>query len=342
MNANTGAGRERNRRRLAAALACSLGLMALAGAAPASADYYDGITAYENQDYTRAQRELLPLAEAGDARAQRLVGLMYRDGQGVRRDDIRAYMWLELAARRGQFGAAESRDELGQRMAEWQVAEARKMADGWSQTAGVYSGSDYSRGSSIDAEDLPEPSYDAGGLDRQELADLQWQLAVHGYDPGASDGRVGPRTVAAIRDYQADAGLRVDGRPSMQLLEHLQYADPPVRNTRVARTYEPPPYQPPAYDEPPAAYQQDDGSDPESAFDSPIGIAPSLTTVYTLTVQEELAARGYYRGPLDGIAGRGTRAGILRYQRENGLEPTGEVSLELVNHLRLVTVARAP
>lgn len=332
MNSDTGAGRERNRRRLTAVLACGLGLLALSAAAPASADYYDGITAYENQNFAAAHRELLPLAERGDARAQRLVGLMYRDGQGVRRDDIRAYMWFELAARRGQFGAADLRDDLGQRMPEWQVAEARKMADGWSQTAtGVGSGSGYSRDTSIDAEDLPEPSYDAGDLSRQEIADLQWQLAVHGYDPGASDGRVGQRTVTAIRAYQADAGLRVDGRPSANLLDHLQYADPPVRNTRVARD-----------DQPPAAYQQDDGADRASAFDSPIGVAPSLATVYTLTVQEELAARGYYRGPLDGVAGRGTRAAILKYEQDNGLPRTGEVSLALVNHLRLVTVARSP
>ena len=113
-------------------------------------------------------------------------------------------------------------------------------------------------------------------------------------------------------------------------------------NTRVARGYEPPAYQPPAYDESPPAYQQDDGFDRAPAFDSPVGVAPSLTTVYTLTVQEELAARGYYRGPLDGIAGRGTRAAILKYEQDNGLPRTGEVSLMLVNHLRLVSVARAP
>jgi len=336
MTADTAAGRGRNRRRLTAALARGLGLWgltlgALAGTAPAAADYYDGITAYENQDYAAAHRELLPLAEAGDARAQRLVGLMYRDGQGARKDDMRAYMWFELATRRGQFGAAELRDDLGRRMPPWQVEEARKMADGWNRSGGSYAGDP-----SITAEELPEVSAYDGPMSRQQLADLQWQLAVHGYDPGASDGRVGPRTVAAIRDYQGDAGLRVDGRPSAELLEHLQYADPPVRNSRVAGRDPSPTYR----DDEAEPDFPDDGLDgPPAAFDSPVGIAPSLTTVYTLTAQEELAARGYYRGPLDGVLGSGTRRAILNYQADNDLRQTGEVSLELVNHLRLVTAS---
>lgn len=275
---------------------------------------------------------------------------MYRDGQGVRQDNVRAYMWLDLAARRGQYGAADLRDQLGQRMQPWQVDEARRMADAWRMP----SGGNYAGGPSISSEDLPDASayqsYDSGGMSRQQIGDLQWQLAVHGYDPGASDGRLGPRTVAAIRDYQADAGLPVDGRPSAQLLEHLQYAQPPVRNTRVAQGNgypddQPPAYQPPAYDQPPSSYQQqgyDQQQDygPAPSYDGPVGVAPGLMAVYTVAAQEELARRGYYRGPIDGIAGRGTRAAILKYQRANGLEPTGEVSLELVNHLRLVTASR--
>jgi S1-C subfamily serine protease len=42
-------------------------------------------------------------------------------------------------------------------------------------------------------------------------------LADLGYDPGPFDGVVGPRTRAAIRDFQADAGLPVDGQISDEL-----------------------------------------------------------------------------------------------------------------------------
>ncbi len=42
-------------------------------------------------------------------------------------------------------------------------------------------------------------------------------------------------------------------------------------------------------------------------------------------VQAELARRGYYYGAIDGTYGPQTRAALLRYQRENGLAPTGTV-----------------
>ena len=340
------AGRERNRRRLAPALAAVVALAGLIAATPALADYNDGITAYENRDYTTAQRELQPLADRGDPRAQRLIGLMYRDGLGVRKDQIRAYMWFDLAAQRNQYGAAQLRDELAQQMLPWQVDEAKKMVAAWPQPQEqTYAGTGNPQ---FQSEDLPPATNYRGPMTKTQLADLQWQLAVHGYDPGASDGSVGPRTQDAIARYQTDAGLPVDGQPSTKLLEHLQYTDPPVLNRNRAQaqgqgqpTYGAPPDEP--YDSGPS-YDDGDGYDQPEPYQPPpsIGAAPSLMQVYTVTVQEELGRRGYYRGRVDGVLGGQTRAAIRDYQEDNGLPMTGEVSLELVNHLRLVTTAAAP
>ena len=51
-------------------------------------------------------------------------------------------------------------------------------------------------------------------------------------------------------------------------------------------------------------------------------------------VQRRLSELGYYRGEIDGIPGPGTRAAILRYQRENALSETGTWSAELIQHLQ--------
>jgi peptidoglycan hydrolase-like protein with peptidoglycan-binding domain len=312
---------------LALALAGGLALAGLAAAAPASADYYDGMTAYHNFDYATAHRELQPLADRGDARAQRLVGLMYRDGLGVRQDLIRAYMWFDLAAEGGQFTAAGLRDELAERMEPWEIDEARQMVAAWGPRR-TYAGDP-----SISSEELPPAASYRGPMSRQQVADLQWQLAVHGYDPGASDGTVDQRTETAIRHYQADAGLPVDGEPSAALLDHLQYTDPPVLNRQVARA-DPPAYGDSAYEDP--AYAE------PTPLPQTIGAAPSLLAVYTMTIQQELGRRGYDPGPPDGTLDGQTRAAIRDYQDEYGLPVTGEVSLELVNHLRLVTAAGMP
>lgn len=57
---------------------------------------------------------------------------------------------------------------------------------------------------------------------------IQEELAAHGYAPGPADGLLGPRTVGAIRKYQRDAGLPVDGVAGKELLDHLKFAQPKV------------------------------------------------------------------------------------------------------------------
>lgn len=55
-----------------------------------------------------------------------------------------------------------------------------------------------------------------------ELAEIQQRLAVLGYDPGPADGFMGPRTQAAISQFQSDFDLAVTGEPSADLLARLR------------------------------------------------------------------------------------------------------------------------
>jgi uncharacterized protein len=61
----------------------------------------DGVAAYKRGDYATALRLLSPLAESGNARAQYNLGVMYKDGRGVPRDDVEAATWLRKAADQG-------------------------------------------------------------------------------------------------------------------------------------------------------------------------------------------------------------------------------------------------
>ncbi|MHA1523488.1 MAG: peptidoglycan-binding domain-containing protein, partial [Alphaproteobacteria bacterium] len=56
----------------------------------------------------------------------------------------------------------------------------------------------------------------------QLVADIQYSLTNLGYNPGPVDGVMGRGTRAAVRAYQADAGLLVTGRVSRPLLTHMQ------------------------------------------------------------------------------------------------------------------------
>jgi len=62
------------------------------------------------------------------------------------------------------------------------------------------------------------------------------------------------------------------------------------------------------------------------AYDGPIygynGLSPDQVTV---NVQEQLAAAGYYDGPIDGVLGPMTREAIAAYQADNGLAVTSAI-----------------
>lgn len=84
------------------ALVLALGL---ALAAPAAAEIETARDLMDAGDYTAAMAELLPAAQAGNAEAEELIGVMYASGLGVARDDVRAFEWYLRAAMKGHAGA---------------------------------------------------------------------------------------------------------------------------------------------------------------------------------------------------------------------------------------------
>lgn len=62
---------------------------------------------------------------------------------------------------------------------------------------------------------------DANGMTKDDRIALQKRLTARGFDTGGSDGVIGKKTEAAIRDYQASRGLPVTGQPSLDLLRSL-------------------------------------------------------------------------------------------------------------------------
>ena len=72
------------------------------------------------------------------------------------------------------------------------------------------------RGSAA-ASPAPVSSADPATVQR-----VQVDLQRRGYNVGPADGRLGPRTETAIRDYQQRNGLPMDGWPSPSLLDYMQ------------------------------------------------------------------------------------------------------------------------
>lgn len=136
------------------------------------------------------------------------------------------------------------------------------------------------------------------------IRSLQGELNAKGYGAGPVDGVTGARTRAAIRSYQRDAGLRVTGQPTKDLLDHMKFS-----SDSAERRESPPP----AVAEP----------------------APTGDRELARSVQRELQVRGYYKGGIDGIVGPNTRAAVRAFQRDAGFDVTGTVDQRLLTELRV-------
>ena len=59
-------------------------------------------------------------------------------------------------------------------------------------------------------------------LTAAENRELQERLTAAGFDAGGADGKIGPKTMAAIRAFQRNEGLPPDGYPSLDVLKRLR------------------------------------------------------------------------------------------------------------------------
>ena len=75
-----------------------------------------------------AIRLFRPLAEQGNAKAQNVLGVIYRKGEGVARNSVRAFLWFNRAAARGDARAKAELRDVSQTMTAEELSQARKMA----------------------------------------------------------------------------------------------------------------------------------------------------------------------------------------------------------------------
>ncbi len=68
----------------------------------------DAKAAIQDEHFKKAYRILGPLAEENNAEAQFLLGTLYINGQGVKKNDIKGLVWITKAGRQG-YDQAKSR-----------------------------------------------------------------------------------------------------------------------------------------------------------------------------------------------------------------------------------------
>ena len=107
-------------------LAVALQILGCAGAF--AGPWEDGMVAYNRGDYVPAIRLFRPLAEQGNPSAQNQLGVMHHKGQGVVRSSLRAFIWFNRAAVRGDASAKDGLRDVSQTMTPQELSQAREMA----------------------------------------------------------------------------------------------------------------------------------------------------------------------------------------------------------------------
>jgi localization factor PodJL len=184
--------------------------------------YLDGTVVPRNP--TEAVRWLRRAAEQGLAEAQALLAGRYEAGDGVAQSIASAYGWYDLAAMAGLSEAQLAKTRLAKTLAAPVLSDAEgratKLAAQVPQHLTAASRQD--RDGLLLASSLSVAAN--GAVSRGMIGEIQRLLGTSGYDSGPPDGFLGEQTMQAIRRYQRDVGLPIDGTPDLGLLNRLRAA----------------------------------------------------------------------------------------------------------------------
>ena len=145
------------------------------------------------------------------------------------------------------------------------------------------------------------------------ILDIQRELTRRGYYDGTVDGRYGPKTDAAIRDFEHATGLKPSAEPSEALLRALKGS--PSKNARTTGST---------------------GRSVQAIRNDPIAeiLGPSKRV---LAIQRALSEFGYAQIKPTGILDPDTQAAIERFERERKLPLTGNMSDRVARELAAIT-----
>ena len=197
-----------------------LDLLLLCAALSAWPDYFDGQRAWDEKRYAVALAEWQAAAGDGDARAMLALGRLYLAGLGSPQDYVRAHMWFNLAASRGEREAAEERNALNERMAPAARAEAQRLAREWRPGTGAEADDTVSGVARLATE--PTTSAPTPSPPSRAILEAQALLKALGYEPGAADGVWSDVTAHAFQAFVRDAGLRPTGTLTPKSLREMR------------------------------------------------------------------------------------------------------------------------
>lgn len=183
-------------------------------------------------DYAAARRWFRQAAEYGLTDSLFNLAVLLHGGKGGAVDLRKAYFWYALAARAGDADAATQRDALKphldgsaldnirQRLATWKPRTPLNAANVVQITDPSWKPRAQSAAAAPPASDGPDAS--TAMSEQERILTIQKLLKEAGYDPGPVDGKMGNRTANAIRLFQMQSRMAVNGQPDETVLQALR------------------------------------------------------------------------------------------------------------------------
>ncbi len=188
------------------------------------------------------------------------LAVLYRTGRGVKKDEGEYFRLSKLGAELGSphatvnlgrayFNGWGVKKNVSEALRSWVKSSKMGHSSGY-----AFIGDKYLRGEGVPKDRAKAISYlrqavamgdneALGTLRKIKVAaydpeTIQKHLASLGYDPGPIDGKPGAKTRTAIRAFQKAEGLRVSGKPSLELQKKLAAANrrPPNRVSQKSET----------------------------------------------------------------------------------------------------------
>jgi len=159
-----------------------------------------------------------------------------------------------------------------------------------------------------------------------QVRQVQTALKDRGFDPGPTDGMMGPKTMKAIRNFQSSQGMTASGMIDEATLVALQIQTAPATgstsnpqtSSNIGNSQMP-------------QQQQQNQTPPEAlprteATPSDVGVGPTAFDREDVRqAQMALKNRGFDPGELNGMISSQTMDAIRQFQMANGLPVTGKL-----------------
>jgi TPR repeat protein len=176
-------------------------------------------------DFIQARRLMTQAAELGLPESQYSLALMHLQGVGGPVDRVLALSWMGVAARPSMPKLVDAVRQLAAQYNEADRQRAQQLMEGHLRRIQANQQklqSPASAPSIATAAVTDPPQAKPRVIDRAAIMEMQKMLAGLKIYGGTADGTMGPRTAAAIKEFQAMAGMPVDGKPSAELLDNLR------------------------------------------------------------------------------------------------------------------------